>query len=445
MTGTSATSTAPRRHRPSAVMATCYAIVLALWLLFPFAITGFIAQDAIPYAAAGRLVHSAPREIYAVSTDRVQGVSPAFRSTYCSIAGISGRDCRLDAVGYVATPLALPFAALTTHLSGRSIALVMRFLAALSLVGGMWLIWKRLAHRTPLAPLLLVTTAMLLTPMAMVPIKFAQTSPLLFLSVCVGLGSTRRGGQIAGGVLLALATAFKAIPVLLFAVAAWCRKWRFLASASAALVVLAIATFSIAPPSIFTGFPASANRLGGATATQSSIRYAVARMLGGSSVAGMSATALCVVIAAAMVWFGMRGVDDDTRWGVGYSAALVLTPIVWWHYLWVPIGAIALTLAGQRRLDDRLMAILPLVALATLPPSNPLNTSPGSSSSYQSAFLTACIVIVTVLASRTRRARALDDQGRSETLRTPSATSRQPSSVAPRNPSATNVNDSAVP
>ncbi len=77
----------------------------------------------------------------------------------------------------------------------------------------------------------------------------------------------------------------------------------------------------------------------------------------------------------------MRGTEDDTRWAGGYLALLLLTPLVWWHYVWVAVGALGIAVAAQKKLDDRLFAILPATALVTVAPSIPMQTGTRSRSS----------------------------------------------------------------
>lgn len=387
--------------------------ILAMWLVLPIGLRNHLPQDAVPYVAAGRIAHTRPHEVYAARHGDLFDLKPYFRSVWCGSAP-KGTDCNQFAVAFVASPTAIPLAWAIARAGAAGGTLIMRFAAALMLVGGMWLLWRRLAHRSRRAPLLLVATALLLTPMAIVPIGLGQTSPILFLSVCLGMSSrtTRRG--LANTAAWVAAVTLKVFPAALVLLLAWRRRWRMLAWSAVGLAALAAASLVLVPTSTWGDFVRTTLQLSAHTSTNpynGSLSVLVAHLWGGTVTTSTTLVARVVsLIAAAVVcWFSMRGTDDDTRWAGGYLALVLLTPLVWWHYVWVAVGALGIAVAAQKKLDDRLVAVLPATALVTVAPSIP-NANGHSLPVVQALVLLAFAAAFCVLARRSR-VRAVSGSG----------------------------------
>lgn len=178
--------------------------------------------------------------------------------------------------------------------------------------------------------------------------------------------------------------------------------------AAAVIAVLSIVSLAIVPPATWGDFVRTTLQLSSATTTNSyngSFSALLTRFLPGNPTIGAAAAgvkAVSLLAGALVCWTGMRGTDDDTRWAVGFVALLFFTPLVWWHYLWVAIGALGVVLAQQRRLDDGLLALLPLAALVSIVPSIP-NANGHPVPVVQALYLIALTVVICVLADRIRR------------------------------------------
>lgn len=372
-----------------------------MWMLLPFSAAGSVAQDAVPYVVAGRLVTDHPDDVYPDPPDPRSGIHERYASEYCHVAGVTGPRCDAIAVAYLATPLALPFAIAIGHLSGETASVLMRLGAATLLAGGMLMIWERLAHRTRHARMHLLGVAVASTPMAATAIGFAQTSPLMFLSVCLGLSATTRLRKALSVLVWVGACVFKAFPAALVLVAAWLRRWRFLAAAAVTFALLAIVTFAIAPTSIIGDFIASSSTITGGT-VGGSVDALVQQVAGSGSVGRVMGRVVAVLAALGCCWVGFKRTDADTRWAAGYVALLLVSPLVQVHYLWVMIGALAVAIGAQRQLGDRELSVITLASIATIPPSLVSDPTKGAYPTYQAIFLVVTAVIFGWLAMRSR-------------------------------------------
>lgn len=393
----------PRRHVPSDPVRVLFFGVLAFWLVVPFVIRATLAQDALPYVVAGDLVHDDPSLVYASRDGDLFDLEPAFAERSCRLAP-AGTDCANLTVAFVSTPLAVPFAIAVSALGATWTSLLMRVAGAAALAGGMWVLWNRLAHRTPGAARYLLVGALLLTPFTMVVLALGQTSPILFVSAAIGV---RRSGRwlrvaLAAG-LWAAAIAFKAFPAALVVVLVWQRRWRMIACALAWGLVLGALALASGPVSLWTDFVANSGDLSagaGANPYNGSIGALVhnlAAPLSSGSV-GSAATLIVAVgvVVGLAVWSASR-LDDDTQWAYGYLLLLLVVPIVWWHYLWLAFAAVGLVLAAREDLDDRAVLVLPVLAAVTVPISIPVSRG-WSIPVAQALFLIVTIALVPVLA-----------------------------------------------
>lgn len=385
---------------------TCFVAVLAVWILTPFAAAPSVGQDAIPYVVAGRLLEQHPSQVYSRWTPDHRHLPAAYSHAYCDLSGYSPEDCAIRAGPYLATPLALPFAWSIRSLSGTQTTLLLRFLGALCLTGGMWLLYGRLAHRHRHAPIVLVVAAVLLTPMAMVAIGFGQTSPVMFASICLGMGtSKRRLHRLLAPFSWVASVAFKMSPVALGLIALQRRRWRFLVFAATMTGVLALWTMVIAPRSVVSGFLRSTSGLAGSHQI-GSVASLGRELLGSGAPGDVLGRVLAIGIGVICCVYGMRRAPDDVAWAAGYLALLIVLPKLEWHYLWVAFGAVAIAVATQRRIDGRALVILPIIAAFTIPPSLVADPTAGHYPLYQVLFLLGVTAVFLGLTIRANGSRA---------------------------------------
>ena len=384
-----------------------FVAVMAMWMVVGVLLWGRLAQDALPFFVAGDLVHDEPGEIYGSSSGYLFDLNPVFADRLCRAAP-AGTDCDKFATGYVSMPLALPVAMVVRAPGPDYGVLLTRLLAAGALVAGMSVLWNRLAGRSREAPRYLVAAAVLLTPMAMVPITLGQTSPYLFLVACLGVRHTdRRGPAVFVAATWALTIALKVFPAALGLVLLRQRRFRLLALAALALAGLGLVSVAIAPVSIWADFVQVSGRLatraldnpfnGSLDNMVAQIWHPLTSGTGGQRVFAVGRLAA----GGGLWWWAVRDADDDTQWAYGWLVVLFVVPLVWWHYLWLAVAAVGVVLA-QPAVDKRLLVALPLLAAVTVPIS--VVVANGSAwPVVQGLFLLTVAVALAVVARRSCR------------------------------------------
>ena len=175
--------------------------------------------------------------MYASRSGDLYDLQAPFARKWCQLAP-AGTHCDRVAVVRERAP-SLAFAVLLWAPGAAAGVALARLLASLSLALGMGILWNRLADRSPEAPAYLVVSALLLTPMASVPIVLGQTSPYLFLLACLGVSRTvRPARRWTVAVLWALTIALKLFPAALGLVLLRQRRFRLIGCALISLVAL---------------------------------------------------------------------------------------------------------------------------------------------------------------------------------------------------------------
>jgi hypothetical protein len=384
-----------------------FVAVLLVWVALAPLLWGRLAQDAVPYQVAGDLLHDQPHEVYASPSGDLFDLSPTFARRWCELAP-AGTDCSQVGVAFVSAPVALPFSVLLAAPGAEFGALLARLLAAGALVAGMLVLWNRLAGRSRDAPRYLVATALLLTPMAAVPITLGQTSPYLFLLACLGVQHTdrpARGWFVA--VAWALTISLKVFPAVLGVILLRQRRWRLLVSAAVAMGLLGLLTLAVAPTSIWADFVHLSVRVAEHSVgnPDSGSLDNLAHQIWGPLTENRSLAIMSLVVRAGVAgglwWWGVRDADDDTQWAYGWLVVLFVVPLVWWHYLWVAVAALALVLAGGR-VDRKWLVTLPIMA-AFMVPMSVADSAGASWVVARSVFLIVATVGVAVLARTARQ------------------------------------------
>jgi hypothetical protein len=394
-----ASGTRPRRSGPPPPVV----ILFGILLLAPLALWSTFAQDAVPFVVAGELARASPDDVYTTSGD-VFVPPPRFAERSCVISP-PGTDCENEVVSFVSPPSAIPLAVLVAEAGARVGPFLLRVIAAGSTVAGLWLLRRRLLEQDPAAEGPFLVTALLLLPMIMVPLALGQTSTLMFLSAAIGLRVADRSPRhaVLVGVLWGATIAIKLSPLFLLPVLLWRRRWIVAGTGLALAAVAGLAALAIGGTELVDGFTGSLDRLeavAGDNPYSGSIEAAVHWVAPDLATSTASAVAwgTRLVVLAALLVVGRRIVDEDLQWAWAWTACLLFVPMVWWHYVWVAIAALALLVLTRPR-EERPASLLVVAALATVPMSL-VNGSERSLPVAQFAYLLAAVAIVTVLAPK---------------------------------------------
>lgn len=346
----------PPNRREKRFITWCFAIVVASWLIVPLMFRHGTAPDSTAYVAAINQVHANPDVLYAAHAAHWHDVTPAFRQTWCETAQVA--TCQGSA--YLSAPLALPLVWAVTANGQRFGIDIFRVLAGLCLIASMGFIWKRLAGRSRHAAAMLTVSAVFLTPLAYKTVAIGQTSPLLLLSVSIGLVASPRPRSIAAALSWVAGVAFKTSPVVVGAVLLVRRRWRDVVAAGVALGVLVLGSLVIAPASLWSNYLNSSRGLSDAAGSIAHNASIVTLIPGsfGSSIAQL----IAVACAAAFCVLTMRHKSDDSLWALAHVAWLLIAPLIWSHYLWVGFGAVCVLLAARHDATDQQLLMLPIVA-----------------------------------------------------------------------------------
>jgi len=392
-----------RRYTPARRARLGFTAVMVLWLLLPFAMRDRLAQDAVPFLTAGALAHQHPGQIYKVDAHDLWDLQPLFAAHSCRISP-PGTDCAKDDVAFVSPPQALPFSWLVARLGRVWGIIAIRLLAVAALVGGMVVLWQKLAHRNRHAGTVLAVSALCLTPFVMVPLSLGQNSPLMFLSACLGLSRTERSRPWTALVVVVwVATiSFKATPLALIVVLLVQRRWRIIGWATALGAALTAGTLALVPASSFLAFLRATRRqssLAGGNiynGAPNAVLHAIWRPLTSSHLTGVVLLLLGLAYVTVTWLVVVRHCSADTQWAWAWLALLPFLPLLWWHYLWVSIAVLAVAVCERRRVDDRSLWIFLAFVVVTIPIAIP-NASGHSVQLAQGLYLLAVLVAVPAL------------------------------------------------
>ena len=384
-----------------------FVAIVLVWVAMAGLLWGRLAQDAVPYQVAGDLVHDHPGDVYASPSGDLFDLRAPFAQRWCELAP-AGTKCGDVAVAFVSMPLALPFSVLLAAPGAELGVLLARLLAAGALAVGMFVLWNRLAGRSRDAPRYLVLTALLLTPMASVPITLGQTSPYLFLLACLGVQRTERPvRRWLVAATWALTISLKLFPAAMGVVLLWQRRFRLILATVAALAALAVLTLLVAPLSIWADFVHMSARVAEHSVgnpysgSLDNLAHEIWHPLTENRALSVVSLVVRAAAAAGLWWWGVRDADDDTQWAYGWLALMLVVPLVWWHYLWVAVAALGMVLAA-RSVDRRWLVALPVMAALTVPIS--LANAAGSSWVVaQGVFLIVAAVAVPAIARTSRQ------------------------------------------
>jgi Glycosyltransferase family 87 len=186
----------------------------------------------------------------------------------------------------------------------------------------------------------------------------------------------------------AVATAFTAVlKLFLWPLGVWLlatRRWRAAVLCAAIGVVLVLGGWAVIGFAGFTSYPTVVRLL---EQVEAPLSYSLIALLGLSGTAQTAVTVSLSLLAVVGIVFAARGADGDRRaFAVAVVASLVITPLLWLHYLlllFVPIAVYRPRLSG--------LWFLPLVLWAT----------PTTHSHGTTWRIVLALVVVAVVAVRT--------------------------------------------
>jgi|GEM_PF-2284277 len=348
--------------------------MMAVWVIIGMTNRPEDAQDALPFVVAGDLLGTASDDIYIERDGSLFDLDPSFRQRSCEIYA-SAADCDEFAVAYVSPPTALPLSAALSWLP-TAVALKLFVLATAGcMVAAMLALWLRLAEASPKAPAILAATAVLLTPMALVPIGLGQTSPLMFLSAALGVVAMDRPGwrrAVFVGLLTAV-IAIKLLPVVLLGVLVVQRRWRPVLWTSGVLAACTVVGLWLgADGSLIREYLESSEALQAQTALNpynGAIDAFLYRIADGALDVDAAATlgnGLRILALVPLAVVGLRLRRHDSQWAFAWAGLMLLVPLAWWHYGLVSVAAVGVAL-GARARTDRAMLWLPGLVIIGLP------------------------------------------------------------------------------
>jgi alpha-1,2-mannosyltransferase len=246
------------------------------------------------------------------------------------------------------TPLAaLPAHVHDVYLPGVLVSLALVF----SVVGALLLLDVRDWRCYPIA---------LLYPVTIETVEYGALGPVLLLLVAIVWrfrDTAWAAGAATGGAIV--------LKLFLWPLLVWLALTRRLAAAAAAIVfalALALVSWAVIAFRGIDDYPHLLRRLVDVEAENSYSLFAVLRMIGLSELAARAVVVCAGVALLALAWRAAWAIDassferDRLSVGLAVAAALVLTPILWLHYLVLLLVPIAL---ARPRLS--LLWLVPLV------------------------------------------------------------------------------------
>jgi len=208
--------------------------------------------------------------------------------------------------------------------------------------------------------------------------------------------------------VLAATVVFKLFPLALLAVLVWRRRWAVAAWTAGLVVAITVVTVPVVDRGLWSAFVDASAALGPTTPanTYNGSLVALAHLVAPATTGG---SGIGVIVVGAVLAVGLlvlaarRRADDDALWSLAWLVLLLVVPMVWWHYLWVGLAAVAYAWRAGGAVGRRLVA-LPVLAAASLLIS--IVTAGGTTVPWaQALFLVASVAVALwlLLAAPARR------------------------------------------
>lgn len=289
-----------------------------------------VAQDALAYSVAGELAWRGHPHIYDHGAD-----NPAFEQRFCQLVP-PDRPCNKVVVPFVSPPMGLVLSALLGSMGAERAVLAFQLLGAICLGLIFYSVHQRCEGETKLGAGIACLT---LLPFAMYVLELGQSTPWLAAAALIGKTDSKDENPLKSSVLGALiagCTAFKLWPGFTLAVLAWKRDWIAIGVAIGCVVLLVALGVWMFPASIYQEASNAISEFGVMSA-RLPYNISVPAVLNRAGIPG----AVYFRIPLGLLLFGpllSRKLSPTHVQMLMVSAFTLLSPIVWWHYLWVPVG-----------------------------------------------------------------------------------------------------------
>jgi hypothetical protein len=277
--------------------------------------------------------------------------------------------------------LALPLA----RLEYADAFLAWGLLSVAALVAALWLVGRGLGTRLSVAAVLPAVTLLLICFPFRSHLAQGQLGIILLLLIVGAWVLFRRGWPLCAGALLAVATAIKLFPGLLFLFFLLRRQWRALLGGAVAFALIVVLTAAVLGPTIFSIYfqevlPQVADfRSGWGNASLSGAwfklfdpltdRMRVEALWRGPALARAGAWLCSGAVLAILSWHTVRArsqAEEDQAFGLAVTAMLLVSPITWDHYLvllLLPLAIIWTRLPPSGARPIHWLFVAPLAAL----------------------------------------------------------------------------------
>lgn len=345
-----------------------------------------LGQDFTAYYVAGKLIRAGDAELMYGTQEELQAQADRFGVTGPAAEG--DRDGRIgghDSVEQflyppVAAVLLLPMAMLPLGAS-KIVFVLINLLAQFAGIAVLF------SDRAPPQRRVLTVTGWLVV-LLLFPffwgLYLGQANSLVFLACALALRQVRRGDQLGGGALLAVAALLKVFPVLLLVLLLFKRQYRAVAASVATMAVLSLLSLPVVGLSTFQRFftdvvPEITSRVEpfvrnqGISGTMHRLftdNPYVHPIVDSSGLARGVAAVLALTVVGLTVWGTRRVRLDRTlgrrfelEWGLWLIAAVLVSSISWEHYAvfllftWLPLGELLVRSDLGARRNQVLLAV----------------------------------------------------------------------------------------
>lgn len=369
----------------------------AIWLLSPLLLNRQFAADGAAFLAAGSLAQHHPNDVYAVDG----APTPRFAATACSF-GPHGRDCEQYAPPFTSPPQLIPILELFNVFHGKSAIFILRSACVGFMICGVAAGIRRVVGdggADTRTLMWILVTAVAVTPLVLVTVGLGQVTGLMLISVLHPLAADRKQGRATARCSLLLIGLFKLFPLGLYVDDT---RRRETGIAVAIVAVLSIVVAHRYGPGIFADFLNSSrgNELL-AHPWNLSIDGAMARAFPSWRIGSdgyIFGIATRIFLLGLLWWAKVRHATPSLRWAWLWCAVVLISPLVWSHYMIAPLGVFMVTLSQRLTADSpraRLRRIRQLAAVSVVTVPIALGTPSWVINLAAVAYVVGAFIVIT--------------------------------------------------